>query len=191
MAVVSLIVFWLEGNSRRLPTAGVAGVEVVVVVGGGANKAAAAFVEDVVGFGMAKGLFGADGKISEDRLESGCLEGGIKEVLEELLVALFLALPMARLDISCNLRSSALRLAMASSTTSTDREDLGVGGLRDDGGPCLALMLPGVAPPRCFLAIGGPLVGDNSMSLCFGLFMVILFVRSSYCNATMILIYRQ
>lgn len=172
-AVVSLIAFWLEGNSRRLPTAGVAGVEVVVVVGGGANKAAAAFVEDVVGFGMAEGLFGADGKISEDRLESGCLEGGIKEVLVEVLAELFLALPMARLDISCNLRSSALRLAIASSTTSTDR-DWGGGGLREDGGPCRALILPGVAPPRCFLAIGGPLEGDNSMSLCIGLFMVII-----------------
>ena len=153
---------------------------------GGANKEAAAiFVELVVALGMAEGLLGALGKISEDRLESGCLDG-IKEEVGGPLKAedgFFLALPMARLDISCNLRSSALRRAIASSTTSVDL-DWGGGGLLEEDGPCLAFMLPGVAPPRCFLAIGGPLEGDNSRllpPLCIGLFMA-LAIQTSACK---------
>ena len=163
-----------------------------MVEGGGNNEAAATFVELVEALGMAEGLLGALGKISEDRLERGCLDGIEEEVGGPLNAeeGFFLALPMARLDISCNLRSSALLRAIASSTTSVDR-DWGGGGLveveelfeelfeeflEEEGGPCLALILPGVAPPRCFLAIGGPLEGDNSKllpPLCIGLFITL------------------
>ena len=99
--------------------------------GGGNKEAAATFVELVEALGMVEGLLGALGKISEDRLERGCLDGSCIE--EELKAEedFFLALPMARLDISCNLRSSALLRAIASSTTSVDR-DWGGGGLLEE-----------------------------------------------------------
>ena len=50
----------------------------------------------------------------------------------------------------------------------------------EEMGACLALMLPGVAPPRCFLAIGGPLEGDKSRllpPLCIGLFILAVTIE--------------
>ena len=144
----------------------------------------AGFIDNVdvllvcVGFGIIEGLLGAVGNISEVRLDMGIGGGGLLLLLlldkEEDEGGGFLAEdPMAPLAFSCNRRSSARLRAIASSTTS-------VGGgppLPVGGGPTLLrgrdLMLPGVVPPRCFLAIGGPLPGDRSKLLfCIGLFII-------------------